>query len=176
MIKNVTEYTIDELSAKIEAIKAERERTANALKRYEEELEHRTQGVPLGVPCDGKAYVSWNGKADEDFFERKEDVAYNAFSSYESAKKHAEMLLDWRKDGLVANAKGESIDIKVLLPLVKKGYVAMDEDERWYWHKDKPTLYEDEGTWRDAKVCYSLFAFNIKPAEDWRESSMECGL
>ena len=33
MIKQVEDYTEDELSAKIEAIKAEREKTANALKR-----------------------------------------------------------------------------------------------------------------------------------------------
>ena len=41
MTKTIEDYTMDELSAKIEAIKAERERTANALKRYEEELERR---------------------------------------------------------------------------------------------------------------------------------------
>lgn len=50
-MNQINEYTADELSAKIEAIKAEREKTANALKRYEEELEHRKQEVPLGVPC-----------------------------------------------------------------------------------------------------------------------------
>ena len=49
MTKPINEYTADELSAKIQAIKAERERTANALKRYEEELERRKQKVPLGV-------------------------------------------------------------------------------------------------------------------------------
>ena len=37
-MKTIEDYTADELSAKIEAIKAEREKTANALKRYEEEL------------------------------------------------------------------------------------------------------------------------------------------
>lgn len=61
MTKPIEDYTTDELSAKIEAIKAERERTANALKRYEEELERRKQEVPLGVPCDGKFYVDWKG-------------------------------------------------------------------------------------------------------------------
>ena len=39
MTKLIEDYTAGELSAKIQAIKAERERTANALKRYEEELE-----------------------------------------------------------------------------------------------------------------------------------------
>ena len=36
MTKQIEDYTVDELSLKINAIKAERERTANALKRYEE--------------------------------------------------------------------------------------------------------------------------------------------
>lgn len=39
-MKKIEEYTADELSKKIEAIKAECEKTANALKKYEEELEH----------------------------------------------------------------------------------------------------------------------------------------
>ena len=43
MTKQIEDYTVDELSAKINAIKAEREKTANALKRYEEELERRKQ-------------------------------------------------------------------------------------------------------------------------------------
>lgn len=57
MTKPINEYTVDELSKKIQAIKAERERTANALKRYEEELEQRKQEVPLGVPAERKAYA-----------------------------------------------------------------------------------------------------------------------
>lgn len=35
-MKTIEQYTADELYAKIQAIKAEREKTANALKRYEE--------------------------------------------------------------------------------------------------------------------------------------------
>ena len=38
-MKKIEDYTLGELSAKIEAIKSERERTANALKKYEEELD-----------------------------------------------------------------------------------------------------------------------------------------
>lgn len=52
MTKPISDYTVDELSKKIQAIKAERERTANALKRYEEELERRKQETPLGVPLE----------------------------------------------------------------------------------------------------------------------------
>ena len=63
MTKQIEDYTVDELSAKINAIKAEREKTANALRRYEEELERRKQEVPLGVPCDGEFYVARGGAA-----------------------------------------------------------------------------------------------------------------
>ena len=65
MTKPINEYTTDELSAKIDAIKAERERTANALKRYEEELERRKKEVPLGVSCSGSFFVNAEGKKKE---------------------------------------------------------------------------------------------------------------
>ena len=172
MTKQINDYTVDELSAKINAIKAEREKTANALKRYEEELERRKHEIPLGVPCDGKFYVDWRGAVQEDEEEASE-VNFNAFNSKESAEKHAEMLLAWRK-ALVENSKGEPIDIKVLFPLLKKGYVAMDEDKNWYWHPVKPK--HDSTVWIAEKPGAYLLAFNIKPAENWETSLMECRL
>ena len=174
MTKQINDYTVDELSAKINAIKAERERTANALKRYEEELERRKHEIPLGVPCDGKFYVDWRGAVQEDEEEEASEVNFNAFNSKESAEKHAEMLLAWRK-ALVANSKGEPIDIKVLLPLLKKGWVAMDETGFWYWHKNKPSKRKEGWRTKDG-IAGDLVAFNIKPAENWETSLMECGL
>ena len=171
MTKQIEDYTVDELSAKINAIKAEREKTANALRRYEEELERRKQEVPLGVPCDGKFYVDWKGAVQEDEEEEASEVNFNAFNSKESAEKHAEMLLAWRK-ALVENSKGEPIEIKVLFPLLKKGYVAMDEDKNWYWHPVKPK--HDSTVWIAEKPGAYLLAFNIKPAENWETSLMEC--
>ena len=174
MTKQINDYTADELSAKIEAIKAEREKTANALKRYEKELERRKQEVHLGLPCDGKFYVDWRGAVQEDEEEEEaSEVNFNAFNSKESAEKHAEMLLAWRK-ALVANSKGEPIDIKVLLPLLKKGWVAMDKDRSWYWYKEKPQINLD--LWKNNSSYIFLSCFNIKPAENWEESLMECGL
>ena len=173
MTKQIEDYTVDELSAKINAIKAEREKTANALKRYEEELERRKHEIPLGVPCDGKFYVDWRGAAQEDEEEEASEVNFNAFNSKESAEKHAKMLLAWRK-ALVENSKGEPIDIKVLFPLLKKGYVAMDEDKNWYWHPVKPK--HDSTVWIAEKPGAYLLAFNIKPAENWETSLMECRL
>ena len=174
MIKQVEDYTVDELSAKIEAIKAEREKTANALKRYEKELERRKQEVHLGLPCDGKFYVDWRGAVQEDEEEEASEVNFNAFNSKESAEKHAEMLLAWRK-ALVANSKGEQIDIKVLLPLLKKGWVAMDKDRSWYWYEKKPRI--SYVNWViEICLCRTMDGFNIKPAENWEESLQECGL
>ena len=183
MTKPISEYTTEELSAKIEAIKAEREKTANALKRYEEELEQRKQEVPLGVP-----FIAEKG---EDFWYINPGTGVclttntwtdthqglernlNMFHSQDSVCKHAEMLLAWRK-ALVANAKGEPISIEVLLPLLKKGWVAMDYNKNWYWYPLKPK--HDSTTWVTEKPAYYLAAFNIKPAENWENSLMECGL
>ena len=138
MTKQISDYTVDELSKKIEAIKAEREKTANALKRYEEELERRKQEAS----------------------QRRLDIS----NLYE----------DWLKS-LVDISKGEPIDIKVLLPLMKKGWVAMDKDCRWFWYQYKPIKTTDK--WGQSYfVLKELFPFNLKPAENWETSLMECGL
>ena len=68
------------------------------------------------------------------------------------------------------------IDIKVLLPLLKKGYVAMDKNKSWNWFEEKPKARE--GAW--VNLNYSLLdhlrMFNLKPADNWETSLMECGL
>lgn len=172
---DIKEMSGQELKQKIENIKAEREKTADALKRYEEELERRKQEVPLGVPQEGLFFVDTNSNVDKRYGLFSIDyVDYNCFLSKESAEKHAEMLLAWRK-ALVANSKGEPIDIKVLLPLLKKGWVAMDEDKEWFWYKCKPI--KGINRWKSGANIYKhLFPFNIKPADDWETSLMECGL
>ena len=175
-MKSIEDYTADELSEKIKAIKAEREKTANALKRYEEELERRKREVPLGVPCDGNFCVNFNGTIC-DFCNKHsvEETEYNMFNTLESAKKHREMLLAWRK-ALVANAKGEPIDIKSLLPLFQKGKVAYCPILRkWFWTDGIPQLLDK--TWGIlGGYSWVIGGFNIKPADDWKNSLMECGL
>lgn len=175
-MKPIEDYTADELSAKINAIKAEREKTANALKRYEEELERRKPEIPLGVPCDGIFHLDSFGETEGDGCRIKalDYNAFNSFSTEESAQKHGEMLLAWRK-ALVANAKGEQIDIQVLLPLLKKGWVATDENDDWFWYKSKPI--KETNCWSSkGNPVHILSMFNIKPAENWENSLMECGL
>ena len=176
MTKSISDYTADELSAKIEAIKAEREKTANALKRYEEELERRKHEIPLGVPQEGLFFVDTNSNVDKRYGLFSIDyVDYNCFLSKESAEKHAEMLLAWRK-ALVANSKGEPIDIEVLLPLLKKGWVAMDKDGEWFWYECKP--FKEISFWdsNEGRFEDMFFSVNLKPAENWEESLMECGI
>lgn len=186
MTKQISEYTVEELSAKIEAIKAERERTENALKRYEEELEQRKQKVPLGVPVTidtlNEMFYSVSGTNDiwselriRSGVQEHLLSAFNTFNSEESAKKHAEMLLDWRM-ALVANSEGEPIDIKVLLPLLPKGWVAMEENGVWCHYTKKP-VRNNTGWETESIMDYNvILLFNIKPAENWETSLMECGL
>lgn len=84
------------------------------------------------------------------------------------------MLLDWRK-ALIANSRGEPIDIKVLKPFLKKGWVAMDKDGDWYWYDKKPYAL-NWFVWRYTSTYIPLSSFNIKPVENWKESLQECGL
>lgn len=170
MTKTIEDYTMDELSAKIEAIKAERERTANALKRYEEELERRKQEVPLGVPL--------KGTLNEMPLEVISRCFLEWFSSEASADKFADYFYNF-VEALQKLAKGEPIDITVLLPLLKKGWVAYEKEYGWIWFKNKPLILrgtEEDATWVN-KGSYSIIGgFNLKPAENWEESFQECGL
>lgn len=163
MTKQIEDYTADELSAKIEAIKAERERTANALKRYEEELERRKQEVPSGVPLEDKTLYQFF--ASYGFY----------FESKESEQVFSGRIKDY-VESLQKLAKGEPIDIKVLLPLLKKGWVAMDKNGDWCWYKEKPYIEKYYYSWNSGMPVSSMRGFNLKPATDWKDSLMECGL
>ena len=185
-MKKIEDYTLDELSAKIEAIKSERERTENALKKYEEELERRKQEVPLGVPLINASqyetfyWLNGAGIPCKEIADSSCDVQLrqcsflNVFHSKESAEKHAEMLLAWRK-ALVANSKDEPIDIKALSPLMRRGKVAFCPIVySWFWTNKKPICSGD--TWKILGEYEWLKEFNLKPADDWKTSLMECGL
>ena len=158
MTKTIEDYTMDELFAKIEAIKAERERTANALKRYEEELERRKQEVTLGVPIGcaiSRSFLLW-------------------FQSKESADKFDNKYFTNFIKALQDIANGNPIDIEVLKPFLKKGWVAMDKDGSWCWYEEKPQIHRD--LWNNISFYIFLSCFNIKPVENWEESLMECGI
>lgn len=89
------------------------------------------------------------------------------------------------------------IKIEQILPLLKKGYVAMDSTKRWYWYKSKPEMkcynsfaFKDgqpyavyAGMWAPVQSigqledCVSIgLLFDLAPYEgDWKDSLMECG-
>ncbi len=161
MTKSIEDYTVNELSEKIKEIKAERERTANTLKRYEEELERREVGLPLGVPVEDNEPAHCHAT-----------YMFN-FNSTESQCMFSERLRGYVK-ALVANSKGEPIDIKVLKPLLRKGWVAMDENGDWYWYEEKPRI--SSSIWVSSFLYMYMSGFNIKPADNWEDSLQECGL
>lgn len=68
------------------------------------------------------------------------------------------------------------ITIYELLPLLRKGWVAMDENKRWWWYNVRPA--QKCGIWivKIEDKCSLLSAFNIRKFDgDWKDSSMECG-
>ena len=168
MTKQINDYTAYELFAKIEAIKAERERTANALKRYEEELERRKNKNWLPLTP-----VLYSAKYESEEILHVEFKAEITFNNYSCFYKYREYLEEINKN-LVDNSKSEPIDITVLLPLLKKGWVAMDGDGTWCRYEEKPKIHQD--LWISNSICMILSGFNIKPADNWENSLMECGL
>ena len=133
------------------------------MKRYEDELEHRKHEAQLGVPVEYPIG----------------DAVYRAFflcfQSKESADKFDDEYFTNFIKALQDIANGEPIDIKVLLPLLKKGWVAMDMNGDWYWYSEKPVL-RDMYWSLEKGDGFRLGCFNIKPADNWETSLMECGL
>lgn len=163
MVKPISDYTVSELIEKIGNIKDEREKTANALKKYEEELERRKREVPLGVPLPDKDGAPFVGVYELGFSSEKSFFTFSKrFQNYVTATRD--------------NAKSEPINIKVLLPLLKKGWVAMDKNGSWFWYEEKPYIENRCCNWNSGSLVCFIGGFSIKPAESWEDSLMECGL
>ena len=65
------------------------------------------------------------------------------------------------------------IKITDITPFMKDGWVAMNGDKRWCWHKEKPVAYKkhDMNFWYDKGYIVHLDCFNIAPAaDDWTHS------
>ena len=132
-MKKIEDYTADELAKKIQAIKAEREKTANALKRYEEELGSRKQevplGVPLGVPLEDEMFSLFIGDYQFGF---ASEESMNVF--YERIKLYAEVLQKLAKgEQCVCVCLGMfDIDISTLsrhLSVLKNAGIVADEND-----------------------------------------------
>lgn len=67
----------------------------------------------------------------------------------------------------------KQIDIKQLIPFMKDGYVAMDENKSWIWFNKKPRFVDGSTIWLNSVQggsFNSLDAFSIKPVSDWTKS------
>lgn len=172
MKKTIEELSEQDLQKKIENIKAEHEKTANALKRYEEELERRKNKnwLPLNEEI---SFTTNQLTLDTSCIEIK---VLEGFRNKDSFYKYLSALKTIRK-AWFANSKGEPIDIEVLLPLLKKGWVAMDKDGTWYFFTNKPYVNLKAMDWRSNDIeFWKIRLFNLKPATDWQNSLMECGI
>ena len=72
------------------------------------------------------------------------------------------------------------INIQDIIPFMKDGYVAMDEDKEWHWWQNEPEhrLKNDAFSyWWELDgymVCLSN-CFDIAPADDWKKSLIKVG-
>lgn len=131
-----------------------------------------------GIPVEGG---SWSVLTDGSVgipLENKDEIGkvLNQFSSAESAMKHSDMMTVWREE--LVNRKNERpIDIEVILPFMKRGYVAMDADGSWCWYKSKPCYDTYTGCWESNEGHWKpLSEFNFKQEDSWTTSLKECGL
>lgn len=68
------------------------------------------------------------------------------------------------------------INIQNIIPFMKDGWVAMDSNGEWYWYPLVPAI-EFNREWRCAAMqsTYELKAFDIAPADDWKQSLLRVG-
>ena len=63
------------------------------------------------------------------------------------------------------------INIQDIIPFMKKGWVAMDENGLWCWYKTKPIKVSSiTGGYWQSNTCESITMFDIAPADDWTQS------
>lgn len=70
------------------------------------------------------------------------------------------------------------INIQDITPFMKPGWVAMDENQEWFWFENKPKPVIEDGFWtleNGLAAEISITAFNIAPADDWTKSLIKVG-
>lgn len=72
------------------------------------------------------------------------------------------------------------INIQDIVPFMKKGWVAMDEDGHWYWYEKKPKIMDKtKGVWEATSNIWLELDFSafetIAPADDWTKSLQKVG-
>lgn len=71
----------------------------------------------------------------------------------------------------------KQITIDELIPLLKKGWVAMDPDGFWIWFSKKPRKHPRFDFWDEGTADFDFLgsAFNIAVVEDWQKSLRKVG-
>lgn len=60
-----------------------------------------------------------------------------------------------------------------IAPKMRPGWVAMDEDKEWFFHKNRPNII---WTWWDSSDdCWLTKIFDIAPVDDWTQSLRKVG-
>lgn len=97
-------------------------------------------------------------------------------SSSDKASQLSNYLNQWAK-AIVDQKKGQNITIEAIIPLLKKGWVAMDYNRRWSWYQKKPTKNLSRHWWHpeEGSNTACLDCFRLKRAKNWEESLRECG-
>jgi hypothetical protein len=69
------------------------------------------------------------------------------------------------------------INIQDIIPFMKKGWVAMDENGRWWWYERKPRKEDLRACWlsKGTQGLIDKDAFDIAPADDWTKSLLKVG-
>lgn len=70
------------------------------------------------------------------------------------------------------------INIQDIIPFMKDGWVAMDENGDWYWYYEKPMFLPMNRIWRttSSSTCkINIYCFDIAPADDWTKSLIKVG-
>lgn len=58
-------------------------------------------------------------------------------------------------------------------PMMRKGWVAMDENGSWFWYSKNPTRFARNFNIKDGEI-YRM-PFNIVPVDDWKKSKRKVG-
>lgn len=62
-------------------------------------------------------------------------------------------------------------------PYMRHGWIAMDEDEEWFWYEDKPREVGDKWLGDGYILLTGLLEFfEVKPLTDWTQSCFEVGI
>lgn len=68
--------------------------------------------------------------------------------------------------------------MRYIAPRMRPGWVAMDQDGRWFWHENKPSKESLKYAWFNyagKHMMSNLVSFDIAPVDDWTQSLRKVG-